>query len=483
MNKSNATLMLHSFFGMIVFLILALINQKVSGQGVNISLMIIPAVVGLVIGGIVGLSKNKWIQKCVELDRAAIELEEQLAFVVKQKDKTDNLERLVTNIPLPVYLKNINHQYILANSHFEKLSAKSWNEIKGKTDEDIFPEPIADLFREQDMEIISAKTSKTFEETVPLASGILTFETYKFPVLDDMSNVVGVGGVCTEITQLKETEDRLKTEEARLTTVLSHLETGVITSDVGGNITMLNRKAAELIGVNIVPVKGSKLDDVYKVQDAKSGAALQLEPIDYSLGPQAAAKRRVIIITESGEAKELIQQLVTLKDGFGQAAGLLIVIEEAANQMMNQDDQKYTRSKESETYYGLSEAQNSSGLILVMDDDRLVRKTTSLMLSRGGYEVITAKEGQEAIDLYTKHLNTDHPISAVIMDLTVPGGMGGVEATGKILSIDPQARILVASGYSTNPILANFLAHGFMARVEKPFDLNALLVTIKNILN
>ena len=120
--------------------------------------------------------------------------------------------------------------------------------------------------------------------------------------------------------------------------------------------------------------------------------------------------------------------------------------------------------------------------ILTIEDDQLVRKTCALMLGTKGYETIQAKDGEEAINLFRQMQSSDNPISAVIMDLTVPGGMGGLEATAKILEIDPDARIMVASGYSNDPILANFQEYGFVARVEKPFAVQKLIQTVVDVL-
>ena len=90
------------------------------------------------------------------------------------------------------------------------------------------------------------------------------------------------------------------------------------------------------------------------------------------------------------------------------------------------------------------------------------------------YQVDFAQDGAEAIALYRKSMSTHEPYTAVIMDLTIPGGMGGKEAIGELLRIDPQANALVFSGYSEDPVMANYREYGFRGVLVKPFDFHEL---------
>ncbi|MFC1650280.1 PAS domain S-box protein [Candidatus Latescibacterota bacterium] len=116
--------------------------------------------------------------------------------------------------------------------------------------------------------------------------------------------------------------------------------------------------------------------------------------------------------------------------------------------------------------------------ILVMDDDKLVRKYMTKVLEVFGHEVEIAVDGDEMLKIYKKAMNTDNPIDIVIMDLTIPGGMGGKEAIKKLLEIDPDAKAIISSGYSNDPVISNFDEYGFKGFVLKPFipdDLNKVL--------
>ena len=109
------------------------------------------------------------------------------------------------------------------------------------------------------------------------------------------------------------------------------------------------------------------------------------------------------------------------------------------------------------------------GSILVMDDESMVREIAAGMLSYLGYQVTTCATGEEAIALYQAAKEANHPFSAAIMDLTVPGAMGGKEAARQILEFDPSARLIVSSGYSNDPIVAQYASHGFRAALTKPY--------------
>jgi len=122
------------------------------------------------------------------------------------------------------------------------------------------------------------------------------------------------------------------------------------------------------------------------------------------------------------------------------------------------------------------------GRILVMDDEEMIRKMLSKMLPLDGYEVELAKDGAEAVELYRKARESGQPFDAVIMDLTIPGGMGGKEAIKKLLEIDPDVKAIVSSGYATDPIMADFKKYGFSAVVTKPYSFEELEKTLRNML-
>jgi two-component system cell cycle sensor histidine kinase/response regulator CckA len=118
------------------------------------------------------------------------------------------------------------------------------------------------------------------------------------------------------------------------------------------------------------------------------------------------------------------------------------------------------------------------GNILVMDDKEVVRDAAKRMLSSIGYNSVFARDGSEAIAIYKKALQSGEPFDAVILDLTVPGGMGGKEAVKKILEIDPNAKLIVSTGYSNDPVMSEFEKYGFVGLLEKPYRMQELRDTL-----
>ncbi len=109
-----------------------------------------------------------------------------------------------------------------------------------------------------------------------------------------------------------------------------------------------------------------------------------------------------------------------------------------------------------------------------MDDEEMVGEIACQMLGYLGYEGIWVADGASAIAEYSKNKEAGTPFAAVIMDLTIPGGMGGKEAAAEILGIDRDAKVFVSSGYSTDPIMVNYREYGFSGGIAKPFDLAAI---------
>jgi signal transduction histidine kinase/CheY-like chemotaxis protein len=111
------------------------------------------------------------------------------------------------------------------------------------------------------------------------------------------------------------------------------------------------------------------------------------------------------------------------------------------------------------------------GPILVMDDEEVVRTTTRAMLEVLGHPVETARDGTEMLARYREAMAAGRPFRLVIMDLTIPGGMGGLEALRELLALDSGARAIVSSGYSSDPVMADPGAYGFAGVIPKPYCL------------
>ncbi|MEA1996086.1 MAG: ATP-binding protein, partial [Gemmatimonadota bacterium] len=112
--------------------------------------------------------------------------------------------------------------------------------------------------------------------------------------------------------------------------------------------------------------------------------------------------------------------------------------------------------------------------VLIMDDDEAVRVTATRIIKKIGHEVAVSADGAEAMELYINARESNRPYDIVILDLTVPGGMGGREAVKQLLKIDPQVKAIVSSGYSTDPVLSNFAEYGFSGIITKPYNVEEM---------
>ncbi|MGA7828643.1 MAG: PAS domain S-box protein [Geobacteraceae bacterium] len=118
-----------------------------------------------------------------------------------------------------------------------------------------------------------------------------------------------------------------------------------------------------------------------------------------------------------------------------------------------------------------TETVHPGGSILVMDDEKIILDMTTELLEHLGYEATTCDNGTEAIACYKAAWEAGHRFSAVIMDLTIPGGMGGKDAAQQILAIDQDACMIVSSGYSDDPIMSDFRVYGFSGAIAKPYKI------------
>ncbi len=128
------------------------------------------------------------------------------------------------------------------------------------------------------------------------------------------------------------------------------------------------------------------------------------------------------------------------------------------------------------------ELPKGKGRVLFMDDEAIIRDTVSRMLIHMGYEVILAKDGEETIENYVRAKNMEEPIDVVIMDLTVPGGMGGKESIKPLLEIEPGVKVIASSGYSKDPVMANYRAYGFVDALSKPYFMREIAEILQRVI-
>jgi len=141
------------------------------------------------------------------------------------------------------------------------------------------------------------------------------------------------------------------------------------------------------------------------------------------------------------------------------------------------DNKKETKKKEIKV-----NIRKSSGRILIMDDKAFIRKSAERALNLYGYDVSGAENGEKALILYEEAMNKKNPYAVVILDLTVPGAMGGLKTLKELQKIDPDVKAIVSSGYSDDPVMSDHEKFGFKAIIKKPYEYHELAETVKRLI-
>jgi CheY-like chemotaxis protein len=124
---------------------------------------------------------------------------------------------------------------------------------------------------------------------------------------------------------------------------------------------------------------------------------------------------------------------------------------------------------------------SNQGRVLVMDDEPGIRSVLVKQLKILGYEASAVKDGEEAVALYQENLIKGHPFDVVLLDLTIPGGMGGKQTLVELLKLDPKVKAIVSSGYASDSSIGDYKAYGFVGVLLKPYMLSELRESILSI--
>ena len=116
-----------------------------------------------------------------------------------------------------------------------------------------------------------------------------------------------------------------------------------------------------------------------------------------------------------------------------------------------------------------------------MDDQAAVRQVAERMLVQLGFEVTGAENGEEALRLFHEARERGQAFTLFVLDLTVPGGMGGLELVQRLLEVDPAVCAVCSSGYSSHPVMSDFREHGFAASLPKPYTLADLTQVLRSL--
>ncbi len=235
-----------------------------------------------------------------ELEKRVQTLEKELAGSHTQNDSEklsgQYLEAILNNTNMPIYLKDAEYKYIFMNRQMANLAHVHQNQVLGMDDFAIFAEPVAQLFRSQDEEVVKRRTLVEFEETIHLPDGVHTFMTSKFPLFNNEGKVSAVGGVCTDITARIKAEAESKEAEEKYRSIFEHSPLGILHIDNEGIITASNEKLAKILGSSVEKLVG--FDLLRSAKDEKVRAAT----ISVLSGEKAYYEGNYLSVTGKGKA-------------------------------------------------------------------------------------------------------------------------------------------------------------------------------------
>jgi len=122
------------------------------------------------------------------------------------------------------------------------------------------------------------------------------------------------------------------------------------------------------------------------------------------------------------------------------------------------------------------------GKVLLVDDEEIILDVSREVLRFLGYDAAFAKEGGAAIDLYKQAKEACLPFDLVIIDLTIPEGMGGRETIEILRSYDPHVKAVVSSGYTNDPVMQDYASYGFSGRLTKPYRINEMKTLLESMI-
>jgi len=119
--------------------------------------------------------------------------------------------------------------------------------------------------------------------------------------------------------------------------------------------------------------------------------------------------------------------------------------------------------------------------ILYLDDDDILRKATALFLGKIGFDVESAGDGKDAVQRFREADQAGEPFDLVILDLSVPGGMGGEETLRRLQEMDPHVKAIITSGYPDSPVVVDYERYGFRGVMVKPYTIQELNTTLRSV--
>lgn len=172
------------------------------------------------------------------------------------------LQSILDNTSNPIFIKQINGEYLLVNKQFEYLFHYSNEKIKGKTDHEIFSKEVAEDFRTGDLDVIKAEKEIKREEKISHNDELHTYLMVRFPIRDNKGKIYAVGGIATEITEMKKLDMQVRHSQKQVLAMFNSAPEPIIGIDEEGNVIKWNKKAEALFGWKEEEVQGKPMHEI-----------------------------------------------------------------------------------------------------------------------------------------------------------------------------------------------------------------------------
>ncbi len=329
---------------------------------------------------------------------------------------------------------------------------------------------IAKMYLESDEKAYErlSEAEKALKRASNLTKQLLTFSKGGMPVLkatsivdllkESVNFVLSGSNVKCEFSIPDDIWDA-NVDEGQINQVINNLVINAVQSMPNGGILNIKAENAAVAEKNFIPLKPG---NYIKVSIQDHGIGIPEENINKIFDPFFTTKKDGsglgLSITYSIIKKHNGYIAVESKLGIGTTFHFYLpaILEKVQIKEKVAEEEKIRHGK---------------GKILVMDDEEIIRELAYEMLSSLRYDVTVVEDGFQAIDIYKNAKESKEPYDLVIMDLTIPGGMGGNEAIKELLKFDPDVVAVVSSGYSNDPVMANFKEHGFRGVIPKPYKM------------
>jgi two-component system cell cycle sensor histidine kinase/response regulator CckA len=241
---------------------------------------------------------------------------------------------LLDSTNLVIYLKDATGRYIYVNQKYEKVSSIPRDLIIGKFDKDLFPPDIVEVFRTQDEEVARKRVPIEYEETLALPTGVRSFITEKFPLIDKDGRVYAVGGFCTEITtQSHRVDETMAAERERLVATLRCIGDGIISTDVRGGVLHMNPTAEHLTGRKSAEAAGRPVDEVLRPRDpARRGEPGRLVKEAVASGLAAGAASDFDLLSADGRSRRVLSNAAPVRDRTKDLIGVVLTLRDVTDQ-------------------------------------------------------------------------------------------------------------------------------------------------------